>query len=228
MQKLLITAALSLIGATSYAQTIIKAGTVQLGGSVGYSQQSNDNSYNYYTGTSYLNTTQHAVYKSFSINPMAGYFVADNLAIGLSVAQNNSKTAYSYDSPDIAGGDQRNSQLNLGAFVQYYRLFTDHFGLVGTLNAGYTHGTSTSTYASGGSRGTSNGFSAALTPSIVFFPVPKFSIGASVGNVGYSHYTSKIESDNNVLDSGTSNGSSFGAGFGISYLTFSGTYYFGR
>ena len=228
MKELFLTATLGLLVATSYAQTPIKAGTIQLGGNVGYSQQNSDNSYNYYTGTDYIYTTQHITIKSFFINPMAGYFVADNLAVGLSVAQNSYNTTYSYDTPYLAGNNQRNNQFSLGGFVQYYRMFTDHFGLVGTLNANYNHGTSTSSYATGSSRGTNNGFSTGLTPSIVFFPVPKFSIGASIGNIGYSYSTNEVEVYDNMLASGTNRGSSFGANFGLSYLAFNGTYYFGR
>jgi hypothetical protein len=228
MKKLLLTTALNLLIVDSYAQTTIKAGTVQLGGNVGYSQQDSDNSITYYTGANYISATQHTNNKSFSINPMAGYFIVDNLAIGLSVGQSNSKNVYSYDIPNIIGSDLRSSQFNLGAFAQYYRMLTDHFGLVGTLTMGYNHGTSQATYANGGNRSTSNGFSAGLIPSVVFFPISKFSIGASLGNVGYSSSTSRLDSDTNVLDNGTNSGSSFGAFFGLSYLAFSGTYYLGR
>ncbi len=229
MKKLFPTLALCLLVTTSYAQTAIKAGTVQLGGNVGYSKQSTDSTYPYYTGSSYINTTQHIATNSFSINPMAGYFIADNLSVGISFSQGIYKTTYSYDTPYIGGNEQRNSQLNLGAFVQYYQMLTDHFGLTGTLNAGYNHGTTkTTSDNNGGSNSTSNGFSAGLIPSIVFFPVPKFSVGASIGGIGYSHATGKVDVDNNALYSGTNSSSTFGANFGLSYLAFSGTYYVGR
>lgn len=229
MKKLFTLAALCTLAATSYAQTAIKAGTVQLGGSVNYSQQTSDSPYNYYTGSGQPTyTTQHYTNKGFSVNPSVGYFVADNLAIGLNLGYGRTKVVYSYDNTYNGYGydnnEQRSTQLGLGAFVQYYHMFTDQFGVAGTLSGGYNH--TTQRYSSGSTTSaTSNGYSGALTPSLVFFPVPKFALGASVGSLSYSHSTSK--SDGGFTE-GPSSGSFFGANFGLSYLAFSGTYYFGR
>ncbi|RZJ87110.1 MAG: hypothetical protein EOO60_12570 [Hymenobacter sp.] len=226
MRELFSTAALCLLAVAGHAQTALKAGTVQVGGNVGYSQQTTDSPH--YTNSGSIDATEHIAAKSFAINPMAGYFIADNLAIGVSFAQVINKTVYSYNATYLDGSEQRSSQFNLGAFVQYYRMFTDHFGLAGTLNAGYLHYTGKGTYIGGSNTSTSKGFATALTPSIVFFPIPKFSVGASIGGVGYTHATSRAESDTNPFNSGTTESSSFGASFGLNYLAFSGTYYLGR
>ena len=228
MQKLFSTAAHCLVAASTYAQTTIKAGTVQLGGGVGYSQQSSDNPQPFYTGSGYVNTTQHTSAKYFSISPMAGYFVADNLAVGINLSHITNKLAYSYDSSYVVGNEQRTSQFGVGAFVQYYRMFTEQFGVVGTLNAGYNHITQRSSSSNSFSERTGSGFSTALLPSIVFFPVPKFAIGASLGGIDYAYSTSKATESSVGFNDGTSTGSAFGANFGLNYLAFSGTYYLGR
>jgi hypothetical protein len=228
MKKLFSTATLCLLAASAYAQITIKAGTVQLGGGVGYSQQSSDNPQSFYTGSGYVNTTQHTSTKYFSISPAAGYFVADNLAIGINLSHNTNKSAYSYDTNYMAGNEQRTSQFSVGAFMQYYRMFTEQFGVVGTLNASYNHITQRSSSSNSFSERKGNGFLTALIPSIVFFPVPKFAIGASIGGIEYGYATSKSTESSVGFNDGTSTGSSFGTNFGLSYLAFSGTYYIGR
>lgn len=223
-KKLLLIPVLCIAVQASQAQTSIKAGTVRVGGNVGYFHQSNDHPYYYGNGSGGLNTTtQHVSGSNFSINPSAGYFVADNLAVGVNLGYTTGRNLVSYDDGFLDGIDQRSKQLVLGAFLQYYRMFTDQLGVAGTLSAGYSHGSSQYNFASANpGNGTSNGFVGALTPSLVFFPVPKFSLGASIGNLSYNHSTGK-------LDGGLPNTtSSFGANFGLNTLAFSGTYYFGR
>ncbi len=224
MRKRLLIAVLCVAAQVSQAQTPIKAGTVQLGGSVGYFHQNNDQPYYYGNGSGGLNTTtQHVSGSNFSINPSVGYFVADNLAVGMNLGYTMGKNLVSYDDGILPGIDQRNKQLVLGAFLQYYQMFTDQFGLVGTLSAGYSHGSSQYNFASSNpGNGTSNGFIGAITPSLVFFPVPKFSLGASIGNLSYNHITGKL--DRSLINTT----SSFGANFGLNSLAFSGTYYFGH
>lgn len=228
MKKLFSAGTLCLLAASAYAQTAIKAGTVQLGGSVGYSQQSSDNAQSFYTGSGYINTTQHLNTKYFAISPAAGYFVADNLTVGINLSHNADKRTSSYDSSYTPGNEQRTSQLAVGAFVQYYRMFTEQFGVTGTLNAAYNRITQRFSSGNNTSETKGNGFSTGITPSIVFFPVPKFAIGASVGSIDYAYSTSKAAESSVGFNNGTSTGSYFGANFGLNFLAFSGTYYIGR
>ncbi len=228
MRKLFSTGTLCLLAASAYAQTSIKAGTVQLGGSIGYSQQSSANPQSFYTGSGYINTTQHIDTKYFSVSPAAGYFVADNLAVGLNLSHNANKRTSSYYSYYMPGNKEFTSQLAVGAFVQYYRMFTEQFGVAGTLNAGYNR--ITQRFSSGNitNETKGNGFSTGITPSVVFFPVPKFAVGASVGSIDYAYSTSKPAESSAGFNDGTSTGSYFGANFGLNFLAFSGTYYIGR
>ena len=208
----------TLLGAATIAaqaQTTIPKGTVSLGGSVGYSYSSDEYKSTLGSGSSTKYSTS-----SFSISPYVGFFVADNLSIGLNVSYASSKPEYSGSNiPDASPKATTNFQI--GPFVQYYNMLSEQFGLVGTLSAGYEH---TSRPATSNSVGlTGSGFYSGITPSIVFFPIPKFSIGASIGSLGYSRLS---------IDSGSSTSeetlTDLGVNFGLSQLQFSGTYYFGR
>ncbi|MDJ0366153.1 hypothetical protein QMK33_13420 [Hymenobacter sp. H14-R3] len=204
MKLLFATAALLGLAQAGYAQTAIKAGTIQLGGGVGYSRTSQDRPGTIYNGNTSTKVTD--TYSQFSIAPSVGFFVADNLAVGINA---------NYQSTNQ--NDARYFQA--GAFVQYYQMVSEQFGFTGTLGGGYQHVKSSSAYDG------QNGFYAGLTPGLVFFPIPKLAIGASIGGLNYSRLSYKA---NGFNGSDTYSSSTFGANFGLSQLLFSGTYYFGR
>lgn len=234
MNKSLIIAILLGSIQTAYAQAVIKAGTAQLGGSVGYFQAKTEAPYSFNAGYGETITTQHTDSKTFNVTPSAGYFVVDNLAIGILAGYGQSTTTSSYDAYSSGNNSQKNKAFNIGGFAKYYRMFSDQFGLAGSLGASYFHSASgyTNSYSSN-SEVTFTGGEATLTPSIVFFPVRTFAIGASIGSLRYAR-------GKNTLGSRTINGypspyadneltsTSFGASFGLDQLAFSGTYYFGR
>ncbi|GAB3635503.1 hypothetical protein GCM10027422_10930 [Hymenobacter arcticus] len=207
------TAALLGLAQAGYAQTAIKAGTIQLGGNVGYFRTSQDRPA-FGNGNFPFKSTY--TQSQFSIAPSVGFFVADNLAVGINGSyQVNHQTDTQY-----AGSTNKTNQLQIGAFAQYYQMVSDQFGFTGTLGAGYQR--ARSPY---GSDDNANGFYAGLTPGLVFFPIPKLALGASIGGLNYSYLTTKITGIGNA-DKYES--STFGANFGLSQLLFSGTYYFGR
>jgi hypothetical protein len=222
MQRILFLALLSGASAAAQAQTVIKAGTTQLGGSVNYFHQSSES-----TGNNRTNGTSN----SFSVVPTIGYFVADNLALGISggFSTDNSQTTIYY-SYDTSFSERKNKSFSIGPFAQYYHLLTEKFGVSGTLGALYTHGkyeyfsvdTKNSTY---NDVTTGNGVYATLVPSLLFFPISKLALGASFGGLSYSYNAS--EQPNDLANSGSHN-TTFGAVFGLNQLYFSGTYYFNR
>lgn len=141
--------------------------------------------------------------------------MVDNLAIGINanyIFSNQTDTQYS----------SKINQLQIGAFAQYYQLITDQFGFTGTLGAGYQN-----TRFPNGSNEKANGFYAGLTPGLVFFPITKLAIGASIGGLNYSSLTTKLTGFNNGGPNDYQS-STFGANFGLSQLLISGTCYFGR
>lgn len=241
MKKLFILALLAATAGTSYAQSI-KAGTVSLGGSVGYYRSSSTQSASYNTGSSpnptpYSYTNENA-YSQFSIAPSVGYFVADNLAIGAMLSYTSQKQKSSSSSSNGGIGSitpemDPNTSLRIGVYAQYYKMLGEQFGLIGTLSGGYQTGT---TYNLSNNQGTietkGNGYYAGITPGIVFFPIPKLGISASIGSLGFDHYSydfPTVTASGTIAPSNYENKTNtFAASFGLSQLQFGGTYYFGR
>ena len=205
MKKLLLL--LTLIGggaATARAQNSIAAGTVALGGSIGYDRSS--------TETGLGGSTANVSESQFNFAPAASYFVADNLAIGL----------------DLNLREQRpgnNRGLSVGPFVQYYKMFSEQFGLTGAFGAGYTLFDQSAVLGNQFFKFKSSGFYAGITPGIVFFPIPKFALNATIGRLGYSRVS---VNDDDAPAGYESSRSDFGARFGLNQLQLGGTFYFGR
>lgn len=222
MKKLFLLALLSSLAGGTQAQTAIKAGTIQLGGAVGYSRNSQDApSYTNING-SYNPITLTTTASQFAISPAAGYFVADNLAVGISGTYRITRVVNSA-APSFLSSDRKTTEFRVGAFAQYYKMVSEQFGFTGTLGGGYQYNGNPYGYDSGDLAG--KGFYANLTPAIVFFPIPKLAIGASIGGLNYSHFSVKAPYSPSP---GEYKNSSFGANFGLSELLFSGTFYFGR
>ncbi|MDO7884607.1 hypothetical protein [Hymenobacter cheonanensis] len=217
MKKIFSLLALCALAQASHAQTPIKAGTLQLGGAVNYTTSSEEITVK--TG-SISNTTKYTT-NSLTLNPYLGLFVANNLALGVNFSYT---AANSYSNVGTTTTTTPTTRLRVGPFVQYYKMVTDQFGLVGTLAGGYENDFQPGIGAQG-TNITTDGAYVGLTPSIVFFPIPKLSFGASIGSLAYTHLTVKPDK---AADGYGDTISSFGAGFGLSQLLFSGTFYFGR
>ena len=200
---------------------------MSLGGGIGFFSRTDKSEFkvgnNTFTGESRNSLFQFA--------PAAGYFFADNLALGLSL----SYTARSEEITRTGPGSTSPNALDASTFLrvgpcgQYYKMLSDQFGVLGTLGLGYQSCFAPS-YSSGGGSGavmetnTSGGY-VSLTPGVIFFPVPKFGISASIGGLGYDRLNIKRSDD---ADGRSRSTSSVGASFGLSELRFGGTYFFGR
>jgi hypothetical protein len=212
---------IALLGGTAtaaHAQTAIPAGTVSLGGNVGYSRHSNSLQLS-------NNQSSEAITSQFQIAPSVGYFVADNLAIGLSLGYTATKDKYTGPFTNPLSDLSPSTTLRAGAYVQYYKMLTDQFGLVGTLGGGYQYNRTNTFYGQGGNIGfvetKQKGYYAVLTPGIIYFPIPKLGISATVGSLAYSRLKETPSGGETVV-------TDFGATFGLNQLQFGGTYYFGR
>jgi hypothetical protein len=227
---------LALLGGTAtaaQAQSAIAAGTIALGGSIGYSSSTAK------TSASAANTTisEETKRSQFSLSPSVGFFLADNLAIGLNFsyqAYSNAGSAYRTTSPGTNRAElDPATVIRVGPYVQYYKMLSDQFGVLGTLSGGY-QSTKDSQYSGNGNSAVvqelkASGLYAGLTPGVIFFPIPKFGISAAVGGLSYNRLnydypTNAGTTPNNFED--TSN--EFGLKFGLDQLQFGGTYYFGR
>jgi outer membrane protein W len=225
MKKVFLFALLAASTQVSHAQSIA-AGTLSLGGSIGYSKSTDKLTNSSASGTAETTTSQ------FSFTPTVGYFVADNLEVGLSLGYTAYRRPYGSNSSStvVRAELDPTTTLRLGAFGRYYKMFTEQFGVTGALGAGY-QSTKHSEYSGVNIQDyKASGFYADITPAIVFFPIPKLGISASIGSLGYSQFNNDYPTGpNTAAPSGfESKSSTFGANFGLSQLQFGGTYYFGR
>ncbi|MBO2008530.1 hypothetical protein [Hymenobacter negativus] len=208
------------------AQSTIGKGTGLLTGSVGYHTDTDEYTSPSFNGTS---TTTTVKLGTFSLDFAVGGFVADNLALGLQFHHTVTGGSYksSSNSNSQPSGPPSTSTLRVGPMVQYYKMLSEQFGLTATVGAGYesdVKAQQSTQYYNGYpinyySTLKATGYYAAVTPGIVFFPVPKFGLTASIGSLGYNHLKVK-DADETA--------SSFDAGFGLTQLQFGANYYFGR
>lgn len=197
---------------TSRGTGAIPAGTISLGGGIGY---------NWETDTQDLpGTAQAKVSRStFQVAPSVGYFLADNLAIGLGLSYAAQRTTFD---PTLRPNLDAATSLRVGPYVQYYKMLSEQFGVLGTLGGGYARSVAPRyTTPNTTAEEKSSGVYADLTPGIIFFPVPKFGMSAAIGSLSYN----RTRPDDSATESTSS---SFGANFGLSQLNFGGTYFFGR
>ena len=245
MKKIFLLGLLAIGAAEARAQSI-SAGTISLGGSIGYNQFSG-NSNTVYSGNSGLNYNFSNDIKRYYLylSPSVSYLVTDNLAVGLALGYSNGmRVEDAVSNPaftTVQHGRYTTTSLRAGAFGQYYKMLNTQFGLTGRLGTGYQRvkedrdgynaANGTTNYFTG--TNTSAGYYADLTPGIVFFPVPKFGINASLGSLSFSHYRLTDSRYNDTNGGSYSRGdknenNNFTAQFGLDAFLLGGTYYFGR
>ncbi len=211
----------------------IPAGTVSLGGNIGYSRNTSKYSS---TGSNNTTYTTESSTSQFSLAPSVGYFVADNLAIGLTLSYQAYSKPYNTYTPapsTVRAQLDPTTTFRIGAYAQYYKMLSEQFGFVGTLGGGYqtvrdyayTNNNNNSLI----SESKASGYYAGLTPSIVFFPIPKLGLTASIGSLSFDHLNYDYPTNQGNTPNGYEDSeNSFGASFGLSQLQFGGTWYFGR
>ncbi|MBF9254441.1 outer membrane beta-barrel protein [Pontibacter sp. 172403-2] len=217
MKHILITALLALLGTGALAQT--SQGTVTLSGGLSISSSS--------SGTDENNKNREI---SFSITPKVGYFIADNLELGISSTYRAAK--FNTNLPGYKSVTKEHSQA-IGTYLKKYFMLGDKVAVHATANLNYVttrQKASSTTFQDIGSQ-TSETFSDLdyfglnFSPGITFFPTEKIGLGASFGNVGYGYRT---ESNRSESDSSKSNSSNIGLDLSTSSLVFSFNYYLNR
>lgn len=212
------------------AQAQIAAGTKLLSGSIGYSRQQQEQNVSLPSIPTLEIKNQTAYF-----TPSAGYFVADNLALGISVGAvlNKSQGYYYLNSPygpTYVPTESKTRGLSGGVFGRYYTFIGEKFALYGQLGGGYQN-----IYTSGSTdnsfpRGADNrqeGFYASLLPGMVFFPTNKLGLELTLRGATYSRLTDKrdISGSGVEVKNTTSN---FDLGFGLNDLNLGISLYLGR
>ncbi|MEO8590898.1 MAG: outer membrane beta-barrel protein [Flavobacteriales bacterium] len=158
MKKVLIALCAVALGTTAMAQTDQGGWMFGAGSNLGFTSSKDDND-------------QEDAVSNFSLDARAGYFVIDNLAIGLDIG---------FSSTSV--GDQSSSSFNAGPYVRYYlpmKIFAEvgyQFGSQKTtIDLGPPLGSVDVTYGTG-ALGIGVGYAAFLNDNVSIEPMIKYSM----------------------------------------------------
>ncbi|WBA41242.1 outer membrane beta-barrel protein [Hymenobacter canadensis] len=220
---------LLLLGAATAAHAQTSAGTVLLGGNVGYNSSKEKIS----SGSYAFENSQQA----FRIVPTVGYFITDNLALGLAggIERGKAKSSYKNDDPYATSNQYeltgRSSSTYVGPFVRYYKMVGEKAAFYGQLDASYRKGSAENERITPSSeievvKDNNRGFSSNITPGFVFFPTNKLGLELTLGYLGY--YRAKtVQEKTDQMQEWRRENSSFGASFGLQYLNIGASFYLG-
>ena len=219
-------AALLLGAGAAHAQ--LSAGHIMLTGSAGYSMSKP-------AGVSEGATK----YTTGRISPQIGYFLADNLAIGLNLSYVAEKSTD--EGEVIFNGNtlkltdtQTNSTMAFGPFVRYYKPVGERAAFFGQAVVGF----GTKKYESERERLNPQGtvettssdikfsqLGAGISPGFTFFPTDNFGLEVMLGGLGWNRTQKKDLKDNEKKEDFTS--SDFDFSLGLQGLSIGATWYLG-
>lgn len=171
MKKLLLSAAAVMVFGLANAQettgtTGFSKGDVFITGAVGYGSES--------TGDNETST--------FTFSPKAGYFVTENIAVGINLGY----TSQTETEEDGLGDtfDTDTNTLEVGAFGRYYFTPARNFSFFGQLAVGMTSSKTEVEGVDGEYK--ENGFNLGLAPGISYFVSEHIALEATFGLLGYN------------------------------------------
>jgi outer membrane protein len=204
----------------SLLQAQTSQGTLFIGGGLGISAGGGKTESK--TGSTTVSTDNPKT-TSLSISPGIGYFIADNLAIGLdfNVGVNTSKTKGTNFTNTKTG-----TSLGVSPFIKYYKMVNDNFGFTGAFSVQVSSQKTKEKYESGSTSTTSDGpkysnLGIGITPGFVFFPSEKIGIEANFGFLGYQSVKNEYQANTNTRVTYTSNS------FGLNATTFTPAFQLG-
>ena len=199
MKKLVLT----IIGFSLFivgAQAQTTAGSLMFGGNIRF------------TSTTQETTTQDQKSSQFQFLPSAGYFVADNLAVGVNVDLSTSKT-------ETGNATSKYSSFTAGPFARYY-MFTSNEKFAFTGEAGVNFGGTKFTPNTGNeTKGSS--LNVYISPGFTYFLSEKWGLDFQLQGISFSS-----TDPNKNVDNDKSNSVSIGANFFTPSLGF--RYYIGN
>jgi outer membrane protein W len=178
MKKFLAVCALALTAGYVQAQTT--AGRMMIGGNVGYTTQTSEHMYG------------ESKQKNFHTNLQFGYFVVDNLAVGLGVSYGQTKNQYEY--LNDADTEVKIASTTLAPFVRYY-IFTPNEKFAFYADAGVGIGVSKIRNTNVDEDVKSSTFTAHLSPGFSYFFNEKWSLDLQLSGIAYASNDQNTDSD---------------------------------
>ncbi|TNE31506.1 MAG: porin family protein [Bacteroidetes bacterium] len=206
MKKALLTAGLALFGLSASAQW--NEGSIMATGNLGFSTGGT-------TDEAGNNSTEVFSNSGFNIGITGGYFIQDNLAVGVGLGFINNSMTIEQTETDITS-----NTLTYGVFGRYYVPYNDKFSMYGQLSIGLASGTETEKDNINDITTEANvsAFNAGLGIGLTYFVNDMFFLDASYGFLGYnSSSTTQDPGGNNETTRTVSN---FGLDLDLSSIAF--------
>jgi len=226
MKKVILS--LALLGAAFGAEAQIAAGTKLLSGSIGYSRQQNKQQ----NSNSPFNNPDFTA-QTVNLTPTVGYFVAQNLAVGVNLNFTASKISgqefgYVYDpanpnfpTPTLYDVKRKSRTINAGVFARYYTFVAEKAAFFGQAGAGYSN-----VYTNTTTSGRPQGFYGNVLPGFAFFPTDKFALELTLRGLSYNRVSARVGKNGDDKVRNVQN--SFDLGVGLQDLRLGAAFYLGR
>ena len=213
----------------SKANAQILKGSIPLAGSVSFNNNSNS-----WKDTLQSLTTNNLTY---SVAPTIGYFITNNLAVGLGISYSYSKSLW--EEHDGASNSIKkitiSDNLQFAPYLSYYIHLSDKAYVSINGSVGYTmplsYDNKTEYYSTTGTTVTENkkvnsySINANLAPGVLYFINNKFALKGSIGSLYYNYYHSQ---NNNVSYSNYQNSTTSGLNFNLSGVSLGVQYFLVR
>lgn len=224
---------LVLISFSLFLNAQIPKGTKMIGTRLNYNQYKSDNSTVGNAGT----TTNVNTNKGFSGLVNGGYFIKDNLVVGLVVGYGNQFSEYSNTTPGMNSTSNSNSSssttFSVGLYGRIYKMMKDNkIGFFGNMDVLYSSGKSNTEYVYSNnlyvntqtSKGDITGYSLSLSPGVVYFITDRIGLEASYGNLSFRNQTTESTYNDGRTGTDIVNGINFN--FSVSSLNVGVNFYF--
>lgn len=206
MRKLLTLAMLSAFALAANAQT--EKGKTIVGGTIGYSNDKNNNDH--------VDSKQ----TTFTLLPSIGYFIKDNLALGLGIGYSSVTANTSEKSEFLMNQKNKTDNFIVSPFIRHYVNISDQFKFFSQLSVPMRWGNVKTEVGSGnpavnyvpGSSYKTSSIGVSIAPGLAYFPTRRIGIQLSVD--GLSYFWNKAEHKNQSPESvSKSNEFNFGTDF---------------
>lgn len=204
MKKVLFALAFGAFAFTANAQW--NSGSIMVTGNLGFSSGSSNNE----TGAT---TTDLFSTSTFNVGVNGGYFVADNLAVGLNLGFQNSSIK-----DEQADQTTTTNMMMYGVFGRYYVPYTEQFSMYANLGFGLANGSTEVDDNNNASNSDNSSLGVGVGVGAAYFLNDHFFLDINYGVLGYSSTSST--SDPGGANESTNNASSFGLNLDWGALTF--------
>ncbi|MCE7863471.1 MAG: porin family protein [Bacteroidetes bacterium CHB5] len=189
--------AMMFIASGTWAQTT--QGSKSIGGGFEYNSNKQENAYGNMDYES----------SSFEIMPQAGYFIIDNLEVGVLLNYVSGKSGYTGLDPT------KNSSFSVGPFARYYKFTSnERFAFTGTFRVSF--GSGKTTYVN--SELKTGNMGVFISPGFTYFLSDKWGLDFQLQGIGFSSNDPNKDVDDNNSKTITFGASSFTPSIGFRFF----------